>query len=269
METIFGLFAKQPIPGKVKTRLAADIGPDAAAGLYAAFLADLTDRFPTTADRRIIGYSPANDIATQYFRELSGGRYELWAQPEASLGERMSAFFREMLQANDTAEQPNGTEGQRESHVVLVGSDSPTLPVALVESALAALDRSDCVIGPAPDGGYYLIGLRRWAAGLFDNVDWGGAQVLEQTVRNITAHSFSLHLLPPWYDVDTLADLYGLRGHLAAMQAAGETELPPRTNDFVKGDCPSVGEDVLGGRGSRRAAGGVSTIDPVGGNAEH
>ncbi len=234
MKTIFGLFAKQPIPGKVKTRLAADIGPAAAADLYAAFLADLKDRFEATADRRIIAYSPANDASTRYFRELAGGRYELWAQPEATLGDRMSAFFQEMLQANDTAERPNGLEEQPQSNVVLVGSDSPTLPAALVENALAALDQSDCVIGPAPDGGYYLIGLRRPVAGLFDNVAWGGSRVLEQTVRNMTAHNFSLHLLPPWYDVDTLDDLYGLRGHLAAMQAAEETEIPPRTSEFVR-----------------------------------
>ena len=234
MKTIFGLFAKQPIPGKVKTRLAADIGSLAAANLYEAFLADLTDRFHGTADRRIIGYSPANDAAVRYFHDLSGGRYELWAQPNASLGDRMDAFFVNWLSTDESRLQSETslrpeTNLRSENKVVLIGSDSPTLPTALVDEAFAALDTVDAVIGPAPDGGYYLIGLRRGAPGLSDGVAWGGSHVLQQTVRNITAHNFSLHLLPPWYDVDTLDDLHGLQGHLATMRAAGETDLPPRT----------------------------------------
>lgn len=226
METRFGLFAKQPIPGKVKTRLADAIGPDAAAELYDAFLTDLANRFAQVADRRILGYSPATAASTRFFQFLSAGRYDLWAQPDASLGRRMQQFFIEMLPPEHTIEP-------HETAVVLIGSDSPTLPRSLVADAFAALHTADCVIGPATDGGYYLIGLRRWTHGLFDHIDWGASRVLDQTVANLNAHNFRLQLLPPWYDVDTPDDLQTLRGHLAALRAAGDADRPMRTEQLL------------------------------------
>ncbi|MCA9074212.1 MAG: TIGR04282 family arsenosugar biosynthesis glycosyltransferase [Planctomycetaceae bacterium] len=220
METIFGVFAKQPISGRVKTRLAMDIGADAAATIYEAFLRDITQSFAGIADRCVIGHSGADENAEAYFDTIADGQYELWAQPDASLGERMGAFFVEHL-----------TE---DSAVVLIGSDSPTLPVPLIEMAFVALQQDDCVIGPAPDGGYYLIGLRRWVDGLFDDIEWDGANVLVHTVRNLTTKEYSLQLLPPWYDVDTIDDLYGLRGHLTALRAAGWSDVAPLTWDAVQ-----------------------------------
>ena len=91
--------------------------------------------------------------------------------------------------------------------VVLIGSDSPSLPRTIVERAFDQLRSHDCVIGPATDGGYYLIGFRRWVDGLFANIDWSSPHVLGQTVRNLTAKECSLQLVSPWYDVDTLEDL--------------------------------------------------------------
>ncbi len=220
METILGVFAKQPISGRVKTRLAATIGADAAASIYEAFLTDVTTHLTDMADRRVIGFSPDDAAAEEYFRTLAADRYVLWAQPDASLGGRMAAFFVEHV-----------TEG---SSVVLIGSDSPSLPRKLIDMAFTALEADDCVIGPATDGGYYLIGLRRWTDGLFDDVTWGGPRVLSQTVRNLTDAGLTLQLLPPWYDVDTLDDLYGLEGHLAALRAAGQPEVAPCTVDAIQ-----------------------------------
>lgn len=220
METIFGVFAKQPISGRVKTRLAADTGADAAASIYEAFLRDILQSFEGVADRCVIGHSPDDENAEAYFQSIADGHYELWAQPDASLGERMAAFFIEHL-TNDSA-------------VVLIGSDSPTLPAPLIEMAFVALQQDECVIGPAPDGGYYLIGLRRWGDGLFDEIEWDGANVLVQTVRNLQAKELSLQLLPPWYDVDTLDDLYGLQGHLTALRAAGWSDVAPLTWEAIQ-----------------------------------
>jgi len=219
METIFGVFAKQPIPGQVKTRLAATIGADAAVAIYEAFLADITRTFADVADLRVLGFSPDDAAAEEYFRSLADGKYELWAQPDSSLGARMAAFFIEHL-----------TE---ESSVVLIGSDSPSLPRKLIDMAFTALEVDDCVIGPATDGGYYLIGLRRWNDGLFDDVNWGGPRVLAQTVRNLTEADFTLQLLPPWYDVDTLEDLDCLEGHLTALRVAGQSDVAPFTGDAI------------------------------------
>jgi rSAM/selenodomain-associated transferase 1 len=227
MRTIFGLFAKQPLPGHVKTRLAADIGPQAACRLYEAFLADLIDRFQTTADRRFLGHCPADRASTAYFQNLSQGRYELWSQPDGSLGRRMSAFF-------DMTGPTAARDDRAETRVVLIGSDSPTLPRDLVDDAFAALGTSDCVIGPAVDGGYYLIGLRRWTPRLFDAIAWSSPLVLEQTVKNIAALNFSLQLLSPWYDVDSIDDVQALRGHLAALQAAGEPIIAPQTYEILR-----------------------------------
>ncbi|MGD9858281.1 MAG: TIGR04282 family arsenosugar biosynthesis glycosyltransferase [Planctomycetaceae bacterium] len=233
METIFGLFAKQPISGKVKTRLAAEIGPAVAAQLYEAFLTDLLDRFQSAAHRRVLGFSPVGDAAADYFENLAAGRYELWTQPETSLGDRVQSFFEDMLSSEVARASSPG-------RVVLIGSDSPTLPRALIEQAFAALETKDCVIGPATDGGFYLIGLRRRSASLFDNIDWGESRVLDQIVRNVVAHDFSLHLLFPWYDVDTVDDLHCLRGHLAALSAAAEPDLAPRTRQLLMRLCDTM-----------------------------
>ena len=148
MTATFGMFVKFPEPGRVKTRLAAAIGAELAAEMYSAFLSDLIPRFRDIAARRILAYAPDDQRSREFFERLSGGSFELWAQPEGSLGDRMRSFF----------------EAFGPEPVVLVGSDSPTLLRGDVELALSALHRVDCVLGPATDGGVYLIGLNRKVA---------------------------------------------------------------------------------------------------------
>jgi rSAM/selenodomain-associated transferase 1 len=209
-----GLFVKQPVPGRVKTRLAADLGAERAAELYAAFVTDLADRYRTTADRRILGFTPNNTPAREHFDHLAQTDFTLWPQPDVSLGERMQAFFASQFDA--------GAE-----RVVLIGSDSPSLPVAIVEDAFEQLAEADVVLGPATDGGYYLIGQRRLVGQsqasrpIFDDIDWSESRVLMQTVERVAGCNASLSLLTPWYDIDTQDDLALLRGHLAAIKQAG------------------------------------------------
>ena len=137
-----GLFAKHPVPGRVKTRLAKSLGDEPAADLYTAFLTDLTNRFSTIGDRRLIGFAPDEIAARDYFGELAGNSYELWAQPERDLGTRMASFFREAFKpASDAAD----------THAVLIGSDSPTLHASYVGEAFDQLKSHDCVIGPASE----------------------------------------------------------------------------------------------------------------------
>jgi glycosyltransferase A (GT-A) superfamily protein (DUF2064 family) len=105
--------------------------------------------------------------------------------------------------------------------VVLLGTDSPTLPVAWVEEAFARLGSADAVLGPATDGGYYLIGCSRRVPPVFDGIAWGGPTVLAETVARLTVPDWRLALLAPWYDVDTIADWQMLREHIQALRRAG------------------------------------------------
>lgn len=211
-----GLFAKFPEPGRVKTRLAESIGLIAAAELTVAMTADLLDRFRLTADRRWLGYSPATPDAERHFRQAAGPGWELWPQPESDLGGRMHSFL--------AAANP----GPRDV-AVLIGSDSPTLPEAIVAEAFTKLHNADCVLGPATDGGYYLIGCRGAPAAIFTQINWSRPTVLSQTVEQGTASALRLAELPPWYDIDTLQDLQMLAGHLRLSQAAGGDVAAPKT----------------------------------------
>lgn len=225
-----GVFVKYPQPGQVKTRLAAAWGEERAAELYSAFVADTLDRFRSTADRRWACYAPADAAAARYFGDLAGDSYELWPQPDGPLGKRLAAFF-ECCFASGL------------QRAVIIGSDSPTLPRDYVEQALERLATSDapdrgvadqpsrggrCVLGPATDGGYYLVGLRERLLPIFSGIEWSTPQVLRQTVARLSESGATLALLPPWYDVDGPDDVELLRGHLEALQTSGRP-VPERT----------------------------------------
>jgi hypothetical protein len=218
---VLGIFVKHPIPGLVKTRLAAKLGIDGAAKLYAAFINDLSNRFREIGDRRVLCYAPNDESAQEYFRNLAGEDFGLWPQPETSLGDRMARFFSVSFVAN----------AQR---VVVIGSDSPTLPADLVTQAFDRLKSHDCVLGPATDGGYYLIGQSRRTWPIFDGIDWSSRRVLQQTVARVAESGAGLALLTPWYDVDTADDLELLRGHLQAMHAADIPVVAPCTESCLE-----------------------------------
>lgn len=217
---ILGLFAKQPISGHVKTRLAADIGQQSAAEIYELFVNVLIDRFRQIGQQRFLCHSPNNADAANFFREQTRSDYQIWGQPELPFGERLASFFDHAF-------------SQGAEHVVVIGSDSPTLPATLVEEAFQQLENHDVVLGPATDGGYYLIGQSsatfsdRNGAAIFDDINWSESHVLEQTIHQIAGCGATLALLPPWYDVDSFDDLQSLRGHLSAMWYADHQR--PRT----------------------------------------
>jgi rSAM/selenodomain-associated transferase 1 len=212
-----GMFAKQPVPGRVKTRLAADWGDDRAAELYEAFVRDLLQRAdfdylddPDGEIQRVLGFAPDNAEARSWFEEAAPDRWHLWPQPNEDLGGRIAKFF-----AEHTAEAGGSA--------ILIGSDSPTLPITFILDALYRLKTADVVICPASDGGYCLIGLRAGfdSATLFKGVDWSSTQVLGQTAKRVRELGLSLELLPIWYDVDSVDGVEMLRGHLAAYEVAG------------------------------------------------
>lgn len=218
---VLGIFLKQPIAGSVKTRLGAEMGYEASAELYAAFQRDLIDRTARLNVQRVIAYSPTSAEAKAYFSDLSNPEDVLWGQPQLELGSRLQQFFAENLSATGP--------------VVVIGSDSPTLPLDYIQQAFEVLETHDVVLGPAVDGGYYLIGQSSLCPELFEQIDWSGPSVLSQTVQKIRTTSKSLGLLPPWYDIDSLDDLRFLMGHLAALECAGFSDQIPRyTRNYLK-----------------------------------
>jgi rSAM/selenodomain-associated transferase 1 len=211
-----GLFVKHPTAGEVKTRLAGEVGVDQAAKLYAAFLRDLIDRFRRFPAERRLGFTPDEPAARSYFERLAAADYRLWPQPARDLGERLRAFFRDHVR-------------NRDDRAVVIGSDSPTLPSDYVRDAFERLDAVDVILGPAADGGYYLLGMRYPPAEVFRGISWSEATVLEETVERLRDRRRTFSLLPVWYDVDSPEDLRMLRGHLAAMSASGAGHDCPAT----------------------------------------
>lgn len=197
------VFAKAPMPGEVKTRLIPHLSADEAAGLYRCFVGDiLASLGQLTAGPRVsVAYQPHSKAP-----DLSWvGRTppEFFRQEGNSLGERLIHAF-----------GVGFGRGCRE--VVIIGSDAPTVPTAWIDQAFAALADGDIVLGPATDGGYYLIGLSRPCMKLFDNVAWSTDQVFERTAANAQQHGYRLKVLPTHYDIDTHEDLATLNRELAA-----------------------------------------------------
>ena len=122
--------------------------------------------------------------------------------------------------------------------IIIVGSDSPTLPKSFITDAVTGLDTRDVVIGPSMDGGYYLIGfstitLSKTVPLIFNGIAWSTAHVLQQTISRIHTSKVSLKLLPPWYDVDTPEDLALLRTHLQAIQLAEGSTQADKTEKII------------------------------------
>jgi uncharacterized protein len=210
----FGIFAKEPIPGRVKTRLAAEIGPVAAAEFADLSLRELCLRCADIGAERVIGFSPNTPAARAYFSTVAGDRFTLWPQPEGTLGHRMEAFL-----ATGRSAHPETSCVQS----VLIGSDSPDLPLALITAAFQRLQDCDVVLGPTTDGGYYLIGTRITIDDWLHAVPWSSEQTLAATQHAITQHGATCQLLSAWYDIDTLADVQRLAAHCATVRRQNPT----------------------------------------------
>ena len=187
-------FVKYPVAGQVKTRLAEQLGPDAAVDLYRSFVTDsLTALENLDAHLKIAIYPPDSESR---FKQWLGEKYCYIPQIGSDLGQRMKNAFRRTF-----------SEGFNK--VVVIGSDSPDLPAEYLELAFGALDTNNVVIGPSSDGGYYLIGFTKdkFLPEVFNRIRWSTEKVFEQTTNTLKNYKLKLYLLPLWHDVDTSADL--------------------------------------------------------------
>ena len=198
------LFAKAPVPGRVKTRLCPPLSPEQAAGLYVAFARDSFELLDGVEKASVeIAYEPSRLFTDPAWISR---RARWFPQKGRDLGARMAHAFERAFAAGA-------------SRVVIVGSDSPGLPARRFGEAFASLKSRDCVLGPSRDGGYYLIGLRRACPALFRGIRWSTDEVFAKTVALARAQGLTLRRLPSFGDVDRPEDLPVLRRTLAKSHA--------------------------------------------------
>ena len=184
------VFAKPPIPGQCKTRLAATVGASRASELAAAFLADTWDvRWPS----KILATTDA-----AYDFGLGADR---WAQGTGDLGARLESILR------------------RAGGGVAIGADSPGFPPEALIRATEALRRGEAAIGRTTDGGFWLIGLPHVPAGLFADLPWSSPRTAEATVARLRGFGFEVGEVAQWFDIDEAADLEVFRGRVARHEA--------------------------------------------------
>jgi rSAM/selenodomain-associated transferase 1 len=200
------VFVKAPRPGAVKTRLAAALGDEAAAGLYRLLAEEQIRRTAPAAGEydRMIVFAP-EDAGAEMERWMPAERRE--PQQGRDLGERMSRAFASAFAA-----------GAR--RVVIIGSDVPSCGRQHVADALRALEDSDVVLGPTHDGGYYLIALDRPRPALFTAIPWSTPSVLPATAERAGALGLSVRMLDPLRDIDTLEDVKAEWPRLRALTAS-------------------------------------------------
>jgi rSAM/selenodomain-associated transferase 1 len=184
------IFVKAPRAGAVKTRLAEGVGAEAAAAAYRTLVATLVQSL-----------TPISEVELRFAPDEAAGEIESWRraswrlrpQGHGDLGQRLRSAFDDAF--------ADGVE-----RVVVIGSDCPRVTAGDITDAWAALRQDEVVLGPATDGGYWLIGLRSPQPTLFQNIHWSSAMVLRETQGQAHAANLSVHLLRTLSDVDTEKD---------------------------------------------------------------
>lgn len=188
------VFMKNPVKGRVKTRLAKQIGNEKALEIYKMLLyhTGTIVAMLKNIDKAIFysDFIDNNDIWDKGF-------YQKYVQDGNDLGERMKNAFAFVFQ-------------KKYEKVIIIGTDCSELHKEMMEKAFEMLDYNDVVIGPATDGGYYLLGMKSLHKELFEEIPWGTEDVLSDTIIAAKRLKLTYHLLPPLTDVDTEDNLIGL-----------------------------------------------------------
>jgi rSAM/selenodomain-associated transferase 1 len=196
------IFAKAPIPGQVKTRLCPPLTPDEAATLHGSFVLDTLERTKTAVTRlklpfdRYLACAPSSTLV--FFKIMEERQaVKLIDQEGEDLGARMHRACETLFKLGY-------------QRVLIIGTDVPSLPLDYYKQALTLLEKHDLVLGPALDGGYYLIGLNKPAPILFENIPWSTDRVLALTREKANSLGLTIGLLPEWRDIDQIEDLLAL-----------------------------------------------------------
>ena len=201
------VFCREPVAHRAKTRLIGAITAAAAAALSDAFIRDAIAKAVSIGPSRIVIAASAADGAerSKYFRRLAR-RFgaELIDQGDGSLGKRMARAL-----------EPFSSSG-----ALLIGTDTPSLPIPLLAASLEALRRNRVVLAPSLDGGYYALGVRGAMPPIFSAIRWGSGGVLDSTVKRLERAGIRYALGPAWYDVDRWADVMLLAEHLRLLARA-------------------------------------------------
>ena len=216
------IMAKAPQPGEVKTRLCPPLSHGEAAELYRCFLLDKIAQ--VNALQRVapvVSYSPTE--SKPFFEDVTPPHYMLIPQRGDDLGERLFFTFDQLFRQGYT-------------QVIVIDSDTPTLPTAYLQHALMliAAGENDVVLGPTEDGGYYLLGLRQSHRALFEQMPWSTSQVFPETRRRSERDGLTVACTEYWYDIDTPEDLARLRASLDQIQDG----LARQTRQFLRGIRP-------------------------------
>lgn len=192
------IFAKPPIAGNAKTRLGVDVGAERAALLARSFLVD------TCAAAREIPWALSILATTGPLDPALDTQLALpsWPQGDGDLGARLERVLQRALREAPIA--------------IAIGADSPGLPTRLLESARDALASADAALGPAADGGFYVLAVRTCPQGLLADLPWSAANTFDRTLERLRARGLEVTVLEPWFDVDTVADLERLTGLIDA-----------------------------------------------------
>jgi rSAM/selenodomain-associated transferase 1 len=216
---MLAIVAKYPHPGQVKTRLGASIGYASAADLYRAFLADLADRFSSGGRNHAFTLTWACAPGSGQLQEIVGADARVLTQRGTDLADRLHYLAVDM-------------EVARVRRLVIMSSDSPHVETALVHDAFLLIEPGRVVLGPAEDGGYYLIGLdlTLGVPDLFRGIQMSTPRVLQETMARAAALHLSVCLLPATYDIDEISDLERLARELAQ----GGSPVCPRTQAMLQ-----------------------------------
>lgn len=192
MKEVIMVFLKNPDYGKVKTRLARDIGEARALSVYKAltrYTLGVVEKINARIQLWYSSYLPEHQNT-----EKVESFFELHLQKGENLGERMSGAFRLAF-------------GEGAQKALVIGSDCPELRKTHLEKALKLLNKNDLVIGPSEDGGYYLLGMRAYYPGLFEGIEWSSPTVFTSTMNKAEEKGLSVHKLDMLNDIDTAEDL--------------------------------------------------------------
>jgi hypothetical protein len=191
------LLAKYPESRKVKTRLLRQVEWELVAELYRSFVLDMVSTLDKSGIQHVVCFRPKS--ALKKFQRWLGFERVYLPQRGRSMGQMLKNAFIDSYSI--------GFRG-----AIVIASDCPDLPEEILKEAVASLENHDAVIGPSPDGGYYIIGFttNAFSPETFDGVSWSTEKVFKETVSKLKCQGQTVQILPEWRDVDTLADLKDL-----------------------------------------------------------